>query len=92
MKLYAENCAACHMGKFMKWDKSLDEDGHVLLMVLDIPGTTLLHNYFMSLNMVLKNQMIIYLMNYDEDVWSILEFIKSTWPEKILNKYNSHFI
>ena len=27
----------------------------------------------------------------DDDVWSILEFIKSTWPEKILNKYNSHF-
>ena len=53
MKLYAENCAGCHMGNLAgheEWDKSLDED-----------------------------------------VWSILEFIKSTWPEKILNKYNSHF-
>ncbi len=27
----------------------------------------------------------------DDDVWSIIEFIKSTWPEKLLKKYNSHF-
>ena len=42
-----------------EWDKSLDEDGHLLLMALGILGTTLLHNYFMSLNMVLKNQILI---------------------------------
>ena len=31
MKLYAENCAGCHMGNLAgheEWDKSLDEDGH----------------------------------------------------------------
>ena len=27
----------------------------------------------------------------DEDIWSILAFIKSVWPEDIVNKYDAYF-
>jgi len=27
----------------------------------------------------------------EDDVWSILEYIKSMWPENIRTKYDSHF-
>ena len=27
----------------------------------------------------------------EDDVWSILGYIKSKWPDEIKNKYNSHF-
>ena len=27
----------------------------------------------------------------EDDVWSILEYIKSVWPKEIRDKYNNHF-
>ena len=60
MKLYAENCAGCHMGNLAgheEWNKSLDEDGHRRAPPLNgtvIPGITPLNIYFRSPNTVLK--------------------------------------
>ena len=47
MKLYAENCAACHMGNLAgheEWDKSLDEDGHRRAPPLNGTGHTWHHS------------------------------------------------
>ena len=104
MKLYAENCAGCHMGNLAgheEWDKSLDEDGHRRAPPLNGTGHTWHHSPaqlfhvikygFKKSNPDYEGKMLGNDALSDEDVWSILEFIKSTWPEKILNKYNSHF-
>ena len=104
MKLYAENCAACHMGNLAgheEWDKSLDEDGHRRAPPLNGTGHTWHHSPaqlfhvikygFKKSNPDYEGKMLGNDALSDDDVWSILEFIKSTWLEKILKKYNSHF-
>ena len=81
--------------------KSLDEDGHRRAPPLNGTGHTWHHSPaqlfhvikygFKKSNPDYEGKMLGNDALSDEDVWSILEFIKSTWPEKILNKYNSHF-
>ena len=104
MKLYAENCAGCHMGNLAgheEWNKSLDEDGHRRAPPLNGTGHTWHHSPkylfqvtkygFKKLIPDYEGKMLGNDSLSDDDVWSIIEFIKSTWPENILNKYNSHF-
>ena len=79
----------------------LDEDGYRRAPLLNDTGHTRHHSPaqlfhvikygFKKSNPDYEGKMLGNDSLSDDDVWSILEFIKSTWLEKILKKYNSHF-
>ena len=103
-ELYANNCSSCHMDNLTgssEWKSSLDEDGQRLPPPLNGTGHTWHHSpqqLFSIIRYGYKN-----IANYqgkmignenltDDEIWSILKYIKSKWPEKIRVKYNSSFI
>jgi mono/diheme cytochrome c family protein len=100
--LYAENCASCHGGSLegqSNWNKDVDKDGHRLAPPLNGTG----HSWHHSPNQLF--QMIKYGLdiidpNYegkmignenltDEEILSILEYIKSVWPENLKKEYET---
>tara|TARA_B100001173_G_scaffold256187_1_gene228198 strand:- start:564 stop:971 length:408 start_codon:yes stop_codon:yes gene_type:complete len=104
MELYAENCSSCHMGNLSghpEWKTTLDEDGHRRSPPLNGTAHTWHHSPEWLFN-VIRYGFIKMDPNYegkmlgneslsDEDIWSILAFIKSVWPEDIVNKYDAYF-
>ena len=104
MELYAENCSSCHMGNISghpEWKTTLDEDGHRRAPPLNGTAHTWHHPPEWLFN-VIRYGFIKMDPNYegkmlgneslsDEDIWSILAFIKSVWPEDIVNKYDAYF-
>jgi mono/diheme cytochrome c family protein len=100
--LYYTYCASCHGDNLQgqpKWKTSLDEDGHNYAPPLNGTGHAWHHSEKMLYN-IIRYGLKFYNENYegkmqgndklsDEDVWSILEYIKSVWPESIQKKYKT---
>ena len=100
--LYYTHCASCHGDNLQgqpKWKTSLDEDGHNYAPPLNGTGHTWHHSEEQLYN-IIRYGLKFYNENYegkmqgndklsDEDVWSILEYIKSVWPESIQKKYKT---
>ena len=100
--LYYTHCASCHGDNLQgqpKWKTSLDEDGHNYAPPLNGTGHTWHHSEEQLYN-IIRYGLKFYNENYkgkmqgndklsDEDVWSILEYIKSVWPESIQQKYKT---
>ena len=100
--LYYTHCASCHGDNLQgqpKWKTSLDEDGHNYAPPLNGTGHTW-HHSEEQLYKIIRYGLKFYNENYDgkmqgndklsdEDVWSILEYIKSVWPESIQKKYKT---
>ena len=100
--LYYTHCASCHGENLQgqpKWKTSLDEDGHNYAPPLNGTGHTWHHSEEQLYN-IIRYGLTFYNENYkgkmkgndqlsDEDVWSILEYIKSIWPESIQKKYKT---
>ena len=92
--LYAENCLSCH-GKNLQgqqnWLNTLDEDGHRLAPPLNGSGHTWHHPPEMlsqiikyglkSIDSKYEGKMVGNENLTDEEILSILEYIKSVWPE-----------
>ena len=104
MELYNKNCASCHMGNLAgnpDWKSDVDEDGQRLPPPLDGTGHTWHHSPDQLFQVIrygykkfdpnYKGKMLGNEDLSEDDVWSILEYIKSVWPEEIRTKYNSHF-
>ena len=99
---FQEHCASCHGDNLQgqpKWKTSLDEDGHNYAPPLNGTGHTWHHSEEQLYN-IIRYGLKFYNENYegkmqgndklsDEDVWSILAYIKSVWPESIQKKYKT---
>ena len=104
MELYRSNCASCHMGNLSgnpDWKSGVDDDGQRLPPPLNGTGHTW-HHSPEQLFQVIRYGFKKFDPNYkgkmlgnddlsEDDVWSILEYIKSVWPKEIKDKYNKHF-
>ena len=104
MELYNKNCSSCHMMNLAgnpDWKTGVDEDGQRLAPPLNGTGHTW-HHSPNQLYQIIRYGYKKFDPNYkgkmlgneelsEDDVWSILEYIKSIWPEKIKTKYNSYF-
>ena len=100
--LYYTHCASCHGNNLQgqpKWKTSLDEDGHNYAPPLNGTGHTWHHSEEQLYN-IIRYGLTFYNQNYkgkmkgndqlsDGDVLSILEYIKSVWPESIQKKYKT---
>ena len=103
-QLYQKNCSSCHMRNLSghpKWQTKLDDDGHRQAPPLNGKGHTWHHapkelfqtiRYgYKKINPNYKGKMIGNEKLTDDEVWSILNYIKSIWPENIKTKYNSYY-
>ena len=104
MELYNKNCSSCHMMNLAgnpDWKTGVDEDGQRLAPPLNGTGHTW-HHSPNQLYQIIRYGYKKFDPNYkgkmlgneelsEDDVWSILEYIKSIWPEEIKTKYNSYF-
>ena len=102
--LYNDNCSSCHMdnlaGNF-KWKSSLDVDGQRLPPPLNGTGHTWHHSPkqlfstirygYKKIDPNYQGKMLGNENLTDDEIWSILKYIKSKWPEKIRVKHNSSF-
>ena len=100
--LYVKNCASCHGVNLQgqpNWSTKKDADGHNLSPPLNGTGHTWHHSEDQLFN-VIKYGFKIYNENYDgkmqgndelsdNDIWAILDYIKSVWPQSIQKKYKS---
>ena len=104
MELYTKNCASCHMGNLAgnpDWKSGVDDDGQRLPPPLNGTGHTWHHSPDQLFQVIrygykkfdpnYKGKMLGNEDLSEDDVWSILGYIKSIWPEEIKTKYNSHF-
>ena len=104
MELYTKNCASCHMGNLAgnpEWKSGVDEDGQRLPPPLNGTAHTWHHSPEQLFQIIrygykkfdpnYKGKMLGNDNLSEDDVWSILEYIKSVWPKEIRDKYNNHF-
>ena len=103
-ELYASNCSSCHMNNLSgnsEWKSSLDKEGQRLPPPLDGTGHTWHHapqqlfdiiRYgYKKTNPNYQGKMLGNENLTDDEIWSILEYIKNIWPETIQIKYESNF-
>ena len=100
--LYVTHCASCHGDNLQgqpNWNTKKDKDGHNLSPPLNGTGHTWHHSQEQLFNMI-RYGFKIYNENYDgkmqgndklndDDIWSILAYMKSVWPESIQKKYDT---
>ena len=104
MELYTNNCASCHTGNLTgnpEWKSGVDDDGQRLPPPLNGTGHTWHHapqqlfdiiRYgYKKTNPDYQGKMLGNENLTDDEIWSILEYIKSIWPEKIKARYYSNF-
>ena len=104
MELYTNNCASCHTGNLTgnpEWKTSLDDDGQRLPPPLNGTGHTWHHapqqlfdiiRYgYKKTNPDYQGKMLGNENLTDDEIWSILEYIKTMWPENIRAKYDANF-
>ena len=104
MELYTSNCTSCHMGNLSgnpDWKSGVDDDGQRLPPPLNGTAHTWHHSPEQLFQIIrygykkfdpnYKGKMLGNDNLSEDDVWSILEYIKSVWPKEIRDKYNNHF-
>ena len=102
--VYINNCINCHGVNLQGqegWENELDADGHRLAPPLNGTGHTWHHppellsqiiKYGLnSLDPGYEGKMIGNKNLSDKDIEYILEYIKSYWPDEILNNYENGF-
>ena len=103
-ELYTNNCSSCHMDNLSgnsKWKFSFDEEGQRLPPPLNGTGHTWHHapqqlfdiiRYgYKKIDPNYQGKMLGNEKLTDDEIWSILEYIKNMWPENIQIKYESNF-
>ncbi|MBT3777055.1 MAG: cytochrome c [Pelagibacteraceae bacterium] len=103
-ELYVENCITCHMENLSghpKWKSELDEEGQRQAPPLNGTGHTWHHSPMQLFHIIrygfkkidpnYKGKMIGNENLTDDEIWSILEYIKTMWPENIRAKYDTNF-
>ena len=103
-ELYTSNCSSCHMDNLSgnsEWKSSLDKEGQRLPPPLDGTGHTwhhapqqlfdIIRHGYKKTNPNYQGKMLGNENLTDDEIWSILEYIKNIWPETIQIKYESNF-
>jgi mono/diheme cytochrome c family protein len=102
--LYLANCATCHGVNLQgnpNWRSGTDKDGQSLPPPLNGTGHTW-HHSPKVLHEILKYGLKIYDENYegkmvgnenltDKEIYSILEYIESVWPEELRTNYTKNY-
>ena len=102
--LYLANCATCHGVNLQgnpNWRSGTDKDGQSLPPPLNGTGHTW-HHSPKVLHEILKYGLKIYDENYEgkmvgnenltnEEIYSLLEYIKSGWPEELRTNYTKTY-
>mgnify|MGYP003688816619 FL=1 len=102
--LYLENCASCHGNKLQgqpKWNIEKDSDGHNYAPPLNGTGHTWHHNQEYLYNVIrygfkkmdpnYKGKMMGNEDLTDDEIWSIIAYVKFIWPDSIKDKYKSMY-
>ena len=100
--LYLNNCASCHGNKLEgqpKWNTEKDSDGHNYAPPLNGTGHAWHHDFETLFNIIrygfkkmdpnYKGKMIGNDDLTDDEIWSILAYVKSIWPDSIKDQYES---
>jgi len=103
-ELYINNCSSCHMNNLAgnsNWKSSLDVDGQRLPPPLNGKGHTWHHEPqqlfdiirygYKKLDPNYQGKMLGNENLTDDEIWSILKYIKNIWPKSIQKKYDSNF-
>ena len=98
--LYAENCVSCHGDSLQgqpNWINNVDKDGHRFAPPLNGTGHSWHHSPDQLFQMIrygldiidpnYKGKMIGNENLTDKEIYSLLEYIKSVWPEELRTNY-----
>ena len=102
--LYLANCATCHGVNLQgnpNWRSGTDKDGQSLPPPLNGTGHTW-HHSPKVLHEIIKYGLKIYDENYegkmvgnenltDKEIYSLLEYIESVWPEELRTNYTKNY-
>ncbi len=105
MKVYEANCIKCHKADLKgaeNWKTLRDEDGHRLAPPLNGYGHSWHHSPEQTFNTI-RYGLVYFDPSYegkmnandkltDEEIWSVIEYMYSVWPEDVQSKYNEMFL
>ena len=104
-KIYTANCIECHKSNLEgadNWKSGKDVDGHRLPPPINGTGHAWHHSPEQLFNTI-KYGLVYFDLKYegkmngfeklsDDEIWMVIEFIYSKWPEDIKNIYNENFL
>jgi mono/diheme cytochrome c family protein len=104
-KVYEANCIKCHKADLKgaeNWKTDRDEDGDRLAPPLNGYGHSWHHSPEQIFNTI-RFGLVYFDPNYkgkmnandeltDEEIWSVIEYMYSVWPEDVQSKYNEMFL
>ena len=105
IKVYEANCIKCHKAELKgadNWKTNRDEDGHRLAPPLNGYGHSWHHSPEQIFNTI-RYGLVYFDPNYegkmnandklsDEEIWSVIEYMYSIWPEDVQSKYNEMYL
>jgi mono/diheme cytochrome c family protein len=105
INVYEANCAKCHKSELQgadNWKTDRDEDGHRLAPPLNGYGHSWHHSPEKIFNTI-RYGLVYFGANYegkmnandkltDEEIWSVIEYMYSVWPEDVQSEYNEMFL
>ena len=105
IKVYEANCIKCHKADLKgaeNWKTDRDDDGHRLAPPLNGYGHSWHHSPEQIFNTI-RYGLVYVDPNYegkmnandkltDEEIWSVIEYMYSVWPEDVQSKYNELFL
>ena len=105
VKVYDTNCLKCHKANLQgadNWKTDKDEDGHRLAPPLNGYGHTWHHSPEQIFNTI-RYGLVFFDASYegkmkannkltDDEIWSVIEYMHSVWPEDIQSEYQDMFL
>lgn len=105
IKVYEANCIKCHKADLKgveNWKTDRDDDGHRLAPPLNGYGHSWHHSPEQIFNTI-RYGLVYVDPNYegkmnandkltDEEIWSVIEYMYSVWPEDVQSKYNEMYL
>ena len=105
IKVYEANCIKCHKAELKgadNWKTNRDEDGHRLAPPLNGYGHSWHHSSEQIFNTI-RYGLVYFDPNYegkmnandkltDEEIWAVIEYMYSIWPEDVQSKYNETYL
>lgn len=105
INVYEANCIKCHKADLKgadNWKTNRDEDGHRLAPPLNGYGHSWHHSPEQIFNTI-RYGSIFFEPNYegkmnandkltDEEIWAVIEYMYSVWPEDVQSKYTELYL
>tara|TARA_E500000331_G_scaffold37247_1_gene31080 strand:- start:474 stop:965 length:492 start_codon:yes stop_codon:yes gene_type:complete len=105
INVYEANCIKCHKAELSgaeNWKTLRDEDGHRLAPPLNGYGHSWHHSPEQIFNTI-RYGLVYFDPNYegkmnandkltDEEIWAVIEYMYSIWPEDVQSKYDEMYL